>query len=38
MDEMMSNGTKEQIARVTETFLPMKKFNVSELEKAYEAS
>ena len=38
MDEMMSNGTKEQIARVTEAFLPMKKFNVAELEKAYEAS
>lgn len=38
MDEMMSNGANEQIARVTEAFLPMKKFNVAELEKAYEGS
>ena len=38
MDEMMSNGTREQIARVTEAFLPMKKFNVAELVEAYEGS
>lgn len=35
MDEMMSNGTPEQIARVTEAFLKMKKFDIAELEKAY---
>ena len=38
MDEMMSTGTREQIARLTEAFLPMKRFNVAELEKAYEGS
>lgn len=36
MDEMMRNGTKEQIARLTQAFLPMKKFNLAELRKAYE--
>jgi predicted 3-demethylubiquinone-9 3-methyltransferase (glyoxalase superfamily) len=35
MDEMMSKGTPEQIARVTQAFLPMKKFIISDLEKAY---
>jgi len=35
MNEMMSQGTPEQIARVTQTFLKMKKFIVSDLEKAY---
>jgi predicted 3-demethylubiquinone-9 3-methyltransferase (glyoxalase superfamily) len=38
MDEMMANGTKEQIARVTQAFLPMKKFDLAELQKAYEGS
>ena len=38
MDEMLSTGTKEKIARVTEAFLQMKKFDPAELEKAYEAS
>ena len=36
MDEMMKNGTPEQIARVTKVFLPMKKFDIVELRKAYE--
>ena len=36
MDEMMKKGTKEQIARVTEAFLKMKKFDVAELKRAYE--
>lgn len=36
MDEMMREGTKEQIARLTQAFLPMKKFNLAELRKAYE--
>jgi len=35
MDEMMSKGSKEQIARVTEAFLKMKKFDIAELKKAY---
>ena len=34
--EMMTNGTREQIDRVTQAFLPMKKFDVAELQKAYE--
>ena len=36
MDEMMSKGTSEQVARVTEAFLKMKKFDLAELQKAYE--
>ena len=36
MDEMMSKGSEEQIARVTKAFLPMKKFDVAALQKAYE--
>jgi predicted 3-demethylubiquinone-9 3-methyltransferase (glyoxalase superfamily) len=36
MDEMMTKGTPEQMARVTESFLKMKKFDLAELEKAYE--
>lgn len=35
MNEMMSKGSKEQIERVTEAFLKMKKFDLAELEKAY---
>ena len=38
MDEMMKEGTEEQLARVTEAFLPMKKFDLAELEKAYQGS
>jgi predicted 3-demethylubiquinone-9 3-methyltransferase (glyoxalase superfamily) len=35
MDEMMSNGSNEQIARVTEAFLRMKKFDIESLKLAY---
>jgi predicted 3-demethylubiquinone-9 3-methyltransferase (glyoxalase superfamily) len=36
MGKMMSKGTPEQIARVTQAFLPMKKFDIAELQKAYD--
>ncbi len=36
MDEMMEKGTKEQVARVTEAFLKMKKFDLAELQRAYD--
>jgi hypothetical protein len=32
---MMEKGTPEQLARVTEAFLKMKKFELAELHKAY---
>ncbi len=35
MDEMMIKGTREQVDRLTQTFLPMKKLIISELEEAY---
>ncbi|WHY88239.1 VOC family protein [Neobacillus novalis] len=35
MDAMMSKGTPEQLARVTQAFLKMKKFDLVELQKAY---
>lgn len=35
MDEIMSKGTPEQIARVTQAFLKMKKFNIAELQNAF---
>jgi predicted 3-demethylubiquinone-9 3-methyltransferase (glyoxalase superfamily) len=35
MDEMMRTGDVEQLDRVTEAFLAMKKFDLAELEKAY---
>jgi predicted 3-demethylubiquinone-9 3-methyltransferase (glyoxalase superfamily) len=38
MDEMLQRGTKEQIARVTQAFLPMKKFDLAALQKAYEGA
>lgn len=38
MGDMMRKGTKEQIARVTQSFLHMKKFDVAELQRAYEGS
>jgi len=37
MDEMLSNGTPDQIARVTQAFLQMKKFDVATLRAAYTA-
>lgn len=36
MDEMMQAKDKKKIARVTEAFLKMKKFDLAELKKAYE--
>jgi len=36
MEEMMRAGTPEQVARVTQAFLPMKKFDLAVLRKAYE--
>jgi hypothetical protein len=33
---MLQRGTKEQIARVTQAFLQMKKFDLAELQKTYE--
>lgn len=38
MDEMMSQGTPAQMARVTEAFLKMKKFDLAELKRAYEGA
>ncbi len=38
MDEMLRTGTKEQIARITKAFLAMKKFDIAELQSAYEGS
>lgn len=35
MGEMLSNGTREQIDRVTQAFLPMKKFDLAALRAAY---
>lgn len=35
MDDMMAHGTPEQIARVTQAFLPMKKFDIAAIESAY---
>ena len=36
MDKMMADKDQEKIARVTEAFLKMKKYNIAELRKAYE--
>lgn len=36
MDKMLSSGDQEQIARVTEAFLKMKKFDLAELTRAYQ--
>ena len=36
MDDMLKNGSKEQVARVIKSFLTMKKFDIAALEKAYE--
>jgi len=33
---MLAKGTPEQVARVTQAFLPMKKFDLAELRAAYE--
>ena len=36
LDEVMGRGTEEQKARVTQAFLQMKKFDLAELQRAYE--
>jgi len=36
MGKMLSTGTPEQLARVTKAFLPMKKFDLAALERAFE--
>jgi predicted 3-demethylubiquinone-9 3-methyltransferase (glyoxalase superfamily) len=36
MDEMMGSDDQERIDRVTEAFLKMKKFDIAELERAYQ--
>lgn len=36
MDEMMHRGTREQIDRVTQAFLPMKKLEIAPLKQAFE--
>jgi predicted 3-demethylubiquinone-9 3-methyltransferase (glyoxalase superfamily) len=36
MNAMMSNGTPQQIARVTQAFLAMKKFDLAALQRAYD--
>lgn len=38
MDEMMGQGSQEQIERVTQAFLQMKKFDIAALEEAYKGS
>lgn len=35
LDEMMAHGSPEQLKRVTEAFLKMRKFDIATLEKAY---
>lgn len=35
LDEMMRKGTKEQVKRVTQAFLKMKKFDIDTLKEAY---
>ncbi|HRW10900.1 MAG TPA: VOC family protein, partial [Caldilineaceae bacterium] len=37
MGEMMATGSEEQIARVTQAFLPMKKFDIAALQRAFDA-
>jgi predicted 3-demethylubiquinone-9 3-methyltransferase (glyoxalase superfamily) len=36
LNEIMNHGTSEQIDRVTQAFLPMKKFDIATLKQAYE--
>jgi predicted 3-demethylubiquinone-9 3-methyltransferase (glyoxalase superfamily) len=36
LGEMMGSGTEEQIARVTQAFLKMKKFDLDVLQQAYD--
>jgi predicted 3-demethylubiquinone-9 3-methyltransferase (glyoxalase superfamily) len=36
METMMATGTPEQVDRVTQAFLPMKKFDIAKLKEAFE--
>ena len=36
LTEMMAKATPEQLARVTQAFLPMKKFDLAALQRAYD--
>ena len=36
MNEMLETGTPEQLERVTRAFLKMKKFDIAELQKAFD--
>jgi hypothetical protein len=36
MDEMMRNGTREQVDRLTQAFLPMEKLDIATLTEAYQ--
>ena len=36
LGEMISKGTRQQVNRVTQTFLPMKKLDIAALQKAYQ--
>jgi predicted 3-demethylubiquinone-9 3-methyltransferase (glyoxalase superfamily) len=38
MDEMMRRGTQEQVDRLTQAFLPMKKLEIRKLEEAFEGA
>jgi predicted 3-demethylubiquinone-9 3-methyltransferase (glyoxalase superfamily) len=37
MEEMLKDNDKRKIARVTEAFLQMKRFDIAKLKKAYES-
>lgn len=36
MDEMLQDGTKEEVARVTQALLAMKKFDIAALKRAFD--
>jgi len=36
LEKMLQNGNRSRVARVTEAFLKMKKFDIATLQKAYE--
>ena len=38
LDAMMQTGSPDQIARVTQAFLKMKKFDLAELQRAYDGA
>lgn len=38
LNEMMANGTQEQVDRVTQAFLPMKKLDIAKIKQAYEGA